>query len=215
MRMNGLMGVAALVLVAAEGLAGVTTYTVDFFPEEPGTYLQQLRFIGPTQGTIVEARLYIDFTTMSGFQAQDALFELFVPVDNASFGYWGVTGADLGWSGPGTFHAQVTTHDLDGALGQRLWAWHLWSLNDPPDISGAFSSVSRVEIDIDVPAACGTADFDGDGDFGTDADIEAFFACLAGSCCAECFGVDFNGDGDSGTDADIEAFFRVLAGQSC
>jgi hypothetical protein len=64
---------------------------------------------------------------------------------------------------------------------------------------------------------CGTSDFNGDGDFGTDADIESFFACLAGSCCPTCFagGSDFNGDGDTGTDADIEAFFRVLAGGNC
>jgi hypothetical protein len=64
---------------------------------------------------------------------------------------------------------------------------------------------------------CGTADFDGDGDTGTDADIEAFFACLAGNCCATCYpgGADFNADGDTGTDADIESFFRVLAGGPC
>jgi hypothetical protein len=64
---------------------------------------------------------------------------------------------------------------------------------------------------------CGTADFDGDGDTGTDADIEAFFACLAGNCCPTCFilGADFDGDGDVGTDADIESFFRVLAGGPC
>jgi hypothetical protein len=64
---------------------------------------------------------------------------------------------------------------------------------------------------------CGSQDFNGDGDFGTDADIESFFACLAGDCCCHCFcqGSDFNGDGDFGTDADIEAFFRVLAGGQC
>jgi hypothetical protein len=64
---------------------------------------------------------------------------------------------------------------------------------------------------------CGTSDFNGDDDFGTDQDIEAFFACLAGFCCPTCFpgGADFNGDGDTGTDQDIEAFFRVLAGGSC
>jgi hypothetical protein len=64
---------------------------------------------------------------------------------------------------------------------------------------------------------CGTADFNGDGDTGTDADIEAFFACLAGTCCPTCYagGADFNADGDTGTDADIEAFFRVLAGGEC
>jgi hypothetical protein len=59
------------------------------------------------------------------------------------------------------------------------------------------------------------ADFNGDGDIGTDADIEAFFACLGGSCCATCGTADFNGDGDVGTDADIESFFRVLGGGDC
>lgn len=67
------------------------------------------------------------------------------------------------------------------------------------------------------PPACGTADYNGDGDSGTDADIEAFFACLSGHCCPACYlgGADFNADGDSGTDADIESFFRVLAGGPC
>ena len=64
---------------------------------------------------------------------------------------------------------------------------------------------------------CGPQDFNGDGDSGTDQDIEAFFACLGGQCCQTCFcqGADFNGDGDTGTDQDIEAFFRVLAGSPC
>jgi hypothetical protein len=64
-------------------------------------------------------------------------------------------------------------------------------------------------------ATINSADFNGDGDLGTDADIESFFACLAGSCCPTCGSADFNGDGDIGTDADIESFFRVLAGGSC
>jgi len=60
-----------------------------------------------------------------------------------------------------------------------------------------------------------SADFNNDDDSGTDADIEAFFACLAGTCCPACGPADFNNDGDSGTDADIESFFRVLAGGNC
>ncbi len=60
-----------------------------------------------------------------------------------------------------------------------------------------------------------TNDFDGDGDIGTDSDIEAFFACLAGNCCATCPTADYNGDGTVGDDADIEAFFRVMAGGAC
>jgi probable HAF family extracellular repeat protein len=69
----------------------------------------------------------------------------------------------------------------------------------------------------DLHRTCGSADFDCDGDIGTDADIESFFACLAGTCpAAPCTGsADFNGDGDIGTDADIEGFFRVLAGGAC
>jgi hypothetical protein len=64
---------------------------------------------------------------------------------------------------------------------------------------------------------CATIDFNGDGDPGTELDIEAFFECLAGNCCQTCWhlGADFNGDGDVGNDADIEAFFRVLAGGTC
>jgi len=62
---------------------------------------------------------------------------------------------------------------------------------------------------------CCSSDFNGDGDFGTDGDIEAFFACLGGTCCATCQTADFNHDGDFGTDADIESFFRVLGGGSC
>ena len=70
--------------------------------------------------------------------------------------------------------------------------------------------------DVSCIQTC-TADFNCDGDVGTDADIEAFFACLAGTCppppCRTT--ADFNGDGDVGTDADIESFFRVLAGGPC
>jgi len=56
------------------------------------------------------------------------------------------------------------------------------------------------------------ADFDGDGDRGTDLDIEAFFGCLGGACCETCLTADIDGDGDTGTDLDIEAFFRALGG---
>ena len=55
-------------------------------------------------------------------------------------------------------------------------------------------------------------DFDNDGDIGTDADIEAFFSCLGGSCCSNCRTTDINGDGVSGTDDDIAAFFILLSG---
>jgi hypothetical protein len=84
---------------------------------------------------------------------------------------------------------------------------------------GLFKPGTPTSVDVAavVPGmpTCGSADFDHNGDAGTDADIEAFFACLAGNCCASCGSTDFNGDGDFGTDGDIESFFRVLAGGPC
>ena len=79
---------------------------------------------------------------------------------------------------------------------------------------GAATSAPAI---VNVLPCCGTSDYNGDGDFGTDQDIEAFFACLSGICCPNCFpgGSDFNQDGDFGTDQDIESFFRVLAGGFC
>lgn len=78
--------------------------------------------------------------------------------------------------------------------------------------NGSFFAVSRP---FSLRYSC-TADFDRDGDTGTDQDIEAFFRCLAGDCCPTCpTSSDFDADGDVGTDQDIEAFFRVLAGGAC
>jgi hypothetical protein len=63
---------------------------------------------------------------------------------------------------------------------------------------------------------CCRNDYNGDGSVGTDADIEAFFACLSGNCCPTCPpNADYNCDGGVGTDSDIESFFRVLSGGAC
>ena len=82
---------------------------------------------------------------------------------------------------------------------------------------GSFTFTGGFWAGIGGGPHCGSADFNCDGDIGTDADIESFFSCLSGVCpAAPCTnGADFNGDGDVGTDADIEAFFRVLAGGIC
>jgi hypothetical protein len=85
----------------------------------------------------------------------------------------------------------------------------------PALVGGGYSLTGGLWGSSEVQPGCGSADFDGDGDVGTDADIEAFFACLGGSCCRTCGSADFDGDGDTGTDADIEAFFRVLGGGVC
>jgi hypothetical protein len=54
-------------------------------------------------------------------------------------------------------------------------------------------------------------DFNCDGEVGTDADIEAFFACLVGTCPPP----PCDSEAPEGEYPDIEAFFRVLAGNPC
>jgi uncharacterized membrane protein len=110
------------------------------------------------------------------------------------------------------------------AQGVDLTGWVLTDASATSDdghvIGGAgthtINGTTRMEgFVLTLPRLCGSADFNHDGDSATDADIEAFFACIAGNCCAACDSADFNGDGDTATDADIEAFFRVLAGGNC
>jgi hypothetical protein len=85
----------------------------------------------------------------------------------------------------------------------------------PPEYDPGY--LLHVSVTVGSGNGCGSADFNCDGDVGTDADIESFFACLSGTCpAAPCTSsADFNADGDVGTDADIESFFRVLAGGPC
>jgi hypothetical protein len=107
-------------------------------------------------------------------------------------GSWSNTVATSVWSDGTTLYVAGSGHNNSANRDEAL----LWSRPLPPP-------------------GCGSADFNHDGDTGTDADIEAFFACIAGACCPACGSADFNGDGDVATDSDIEAFFRILGGGSC
>ncbi len=113
----------------------------------------------------------------------------------------------------------VDLNEFLPAHGVDLSGWALYdavAINlDGRVITGNGVHNGRFEAWVAHVPRCGDADFNHDGSTGTDQDIEAFFACLAGTCCATCSSSDFNDDGDVGTDADIEAFFRVLAGAAC
>jgi hypothetical protein len=119
---------------------------------------------------------------------------------------------DLSWHSidAGAQTSGADGFSLTGTLGQP-------DAGELTDTSGSGFSLSG-GFEVAPPAGvCGSADFNCDGDLGTDADIAAFFACLSGNCpptpCTA--SADFNGDGDIGTDADIAAFFLVLGGGSC
>jgi hypothetical protein len=86
-----------------------------------------------------------------------------------------------------------------------------------PATAGSPATSASAIVPAPTVPTCGSADFNCDGNLGTDSDIESFFACIAGNCPAlPCTSnADFNSDGDVGTDGDIEAFFRVLGGGTC
>jgi hypothetical protein len=126
----------------------------------------------------------------------------------------------LSFATPQTYEQQPNTSALRWGTMYTFW----FVSDAAPRYDGTVTlgvfkphTVPSVEVTgVAVPGpTCGTADFNRDSEVGTDADIEAFFACLGGNCCPTCQSVDFNDDGDMGTDADIESFFRVLAGEAC
>jgi hypothetical protein len=80
-------------------------------------------FLAAPAGTIEAATLELHYTT-GALDAADLRLSLQAPSEGLPF--WTVTGADLGWSGSGTFDATVSTDLLDGAI----------DLGDPaPDFS--------------------------------------------------------------------------------
>jgi len=132
---------------------------------------------------------------------------------------------------PERFVGQVFVSGLGTNQGPQTLKWPLlpgqvtagevvfaqWFVTDAGAAGGqALSAVARIPVFCGSSGCpCSSADFDRDGDTGTDLDIEAFFSCLGGNCCPLCGSADFDGNGDSGTDEDIEAFFRVLGGGAC
>jgi len=172
----------------------------------------------------VAAPLTVDFGTVAQGSTATAGLTIGNGGDTALFGAAGVAAlsytlaASAGFTAPpGTFTdaagGAVNTHTITMSTA----APGTFSGTITVTATGADAPTRTIQVTGRVLPPCGTSDFNGDGDFGTDADIEAFFACLGGTCCPTCFegGSDFNGDGDFGTDADIESFFRVLGGSPC
>jgi hypothetical protein len=155
--------------------------------------------IWPSPFNFALARLVGDELVAIGLTASNANETLIAAYDGAT------------WRTLGTVDANSFSHSSNGA--------NLQVYGDGLVIAGWFVSIdglcSNMFARLPSIHCCGSADFNHDGDPGADADIAAFFACIAGNCCASCGSADFNFDGDVATDADIEAFFRVLAGGNC
>jgi hypothetical protein len=68
---------------------------------------------GPPMATITKTRAKLRFTT-STLDAADLV--LLIQAPSAGVPIWTFSGADLGWSGTGTFTANVATDELDGPI---------------------------------------------------------------------------------------------------
>ena len=95
---------------------------------------------------------------------------------------------DLGFSGPGSYYTdsaydmslEPRFHHLPHTASTVTFTFLIEGpgIQDLNDESWAMDNLR-----ISVEGGCGSADFNGDGDVGTDADIEAFFRVLAGGSC--------------------------------
>jgi hypothetical protein len=191
-----------------DGLAGT--------PIQSGMNGAQLRFLGPCATPTISTQP-VSASVCSG----NAAFSIAATGAGTLTYQWQIETAPGVWQGMGNDPGPLPCGG--GAFSYAS------PINSPSVHIGVHPcpGVSHYQIRCVVSNACGgttsnqatltlnSADFNGDGDLGTDADIEAYFACLAGNCCATCGSADFNGDGDVGTDRDIESFFSVLGGGSC
>jgi hypothetical protein len=220
--------------VNGNGLNGIGSWTA------PGPWIAP----GPNQGFVGFAMtIYDGELVMGGYAGNNGVIRKWNGSTWSDLGA-GIPGGvnaltvyDDG-SGPNLIAAGIFT-TAGGAPANRIarWngsAWAPMAAGFPVDVNavtvyngvlvaaGIFSPINGVPYSYVAtwgcpPPTCGSADFNCDGDVGTDSDIASFFACLAGNCPgAPCTNnADFNHDGDTGTDADIESFFRVLAGGNC
>ncbi len=187
----------------------------DYNPFEQGDVYMLAEGTSPNRTVTIEWNNVTQYTAAGFYPLTSETFQAILHENNTiEFRYGSITPTLTDGLGQGS---GVDSSGGDRTIGVENMAGSMASSIPSTGFTGASQLLTFTLAPNVCGSQCGTSDFDGDGDSGTDADIEAFFACLGGNCCATCFsgGADFDGDGDVGTDADIEAFFRVLAGNPC
>src|SRR6185369_14879345 len=108
----------------------------------------------------------------------------------------------IGWQGPCHWITMSVSSTgqalLSAALENRPgcdFGWGIYTIDltqpaisvfGPQPLPWDGAQLQSVAIVPDQAGGTCNADFDGDGDIGTDADINAFFQCLGGNCCPTC-----------------------------
>jgi hypothetical protein len=147
--------IVATVSLAGAASAGVIETYVQMELEEPfdqggfGLSIVALPFI---QGEVLESRIDVTFTTDATFNAADFSMLIIAPTADGAGGFgnfWFVTGADLGWSGQGTFSALISSNILAGMIHPNPFQ-ALWEIELGPNF-GTLQTLT-VEHDYIVPA---------------------------------------------------------------
>jgi hypothetical protein len=162
----------ALLAAAAPAAADVVTLRFDL-PEAP------LAFFGVEfsadyavstndvpGGFILDSRMHLEFNTEhqdgSFHDAADLLVQFQPPVEGLPF--WNVSGADLGWSGTGSFVGDISTSELNLPLldfppdSFSLWFVRIVSADENNPLLGGQLLNSYIEVDVDVvPCSPGIA----------------------------------------------------------
>lgn len=157
-------------------------------------------FLGPATGWLSATRVNLTFVADGPLDAAD--IRLFFQAPSNGVPGWTLTGADLGWSGSGTFNASLETASLDGPIDVggdfSLFFLRLDAVGGQP-MSGHFE-MSAFEVDV-APLVRG----DANGDCLVDVDDLVAVILHWGPCGLEmACPADVNGDGAVDVDDLVE-----------
>ncbi len=190
---------SAWTLTVTDGATGVTrTYSVQVSsPGINGSYLRPI-ILSIAPGDTVSSTPTVTWTqppaTLPGSEYTDA-YAFFYGGDNGNYyGTPSITPADRMWTPNAVLaadnnYAVGVNNSNPGAPDTLVVASSPTPINGAPALASFTTTVTASSFGQSGPVivpggpVCGSADFDGDGDIGTDADIEAFFRVLAGGNC--------------------------------
>jgi hypothetical protein len=150
------------------------------------------------EGTVVSTTVELTFTATGSFDAADIGLGICLPIDGG-IACHGVTGAALGWSGQGTFVAQIPTNALNGDLALVDGPFYTWfaTISNLNPGGGPISGTIDVWSYVLHMADCPVGDLTGDIAVGFD-DLVMLLAawgerpdCEGAVPC----GADLDGDG--------------------
>ena len=154
------------VCAATPAVATDQIVTFEFPPRLSGPVVFDYGFFGTDAVgcRIVETRIFITFLPDTGVDAADFYSGFDVPVildDPTGSTRIELIGADLGWSGQGTFGYGLSTTDFNGVVRAGRFGWEIRAVDPADPMSGNFRDKSRIEFVVE--SAC-YADCDQSGE---------------------------------------------------